>query len=72
MTGAKPTHAPKPAAGPRASVLVTTYNWPVALEKVLWSFFAQNRRDFELVIADDGSRPETAELIARMAGVSPV
>ena len=72
MTRVKAPQAPKLASGPRASVLVTTYNWPAAFEKVLWSFFAQNRRNFELVIADDGSRPETAELIARMAEVSPV
>lgn len=55
-----------------ASVLISTYNWPWALEKVFWGFFAQNRRDFELLIADDGSRPETAELVARMAARSPV
>lgn len=57
---------------PAASVLISTYNWPAALEKCLWSFFAQNRRDFELLIADDGSRPETAELIANVARASPV
>ncbi|KEO58898.1 glycosyltransferase [Thioclava indica] len=56
----------------RASVLISTYNWPWALEKVFWGFFAQTRQDFELIIADDGSRPETAELVARMAARSPV
>nr|WP_321507715.1 glycosyltransferase [uncultured Celeribacter sp.] len=48
-----------------ASLLITTYNWPDALEKVFWGLFAQTRRDFEVIIADDGSRPETGELIAR-------
>ncbi|MBU3030904.1 glycosyltransferase family 2 protein [Paracoccus marinaquae] len=55
-----------------SSVLISTYNWPAALEKVLWGFFAQTRRDFELIIADDGSGSETAELITRMARRSPV
>lgn len=57
---------------PRASLLISTYNWPSALEKVFWSLFAQSRRDFEVVIADDGSGPETAELVARMAARCPV
>ena len=55
-----------------ASLLITTYNWPDALEKVFWGLFAQTRRDFEVIIADDGSRPETGELIARMAARSPI
>jgi glycosyltransferase involved in cell wall biosynthesis len=55
-----------------ASLLISTYNWPWALERVLWSVFAQSRHDFEIVIADDGSKPETSALIARMAQLSPV
>lgn len=45
------------------SVIITTYNHPAWLEKVLWGFAVQTFDDFELVIADDGSGPETAELI---------
>lgn len=56
----------------KASLLISTYNWPEALEKVFWALFVQTRRDFEVVIADDGSRPETADLIAGMARKSPV
>jgi len=48
------------------SVILTTYNSAAWLEKVLWGYAAQRYRDFELVIADDGSKPETAELIDRM------
>lgn len=48
------------------SVIVSTYNKPAALEKVLHGFAFQSQRDFELVIADDGSRAETAELIGRV------
>lgn len=45
------------------SVIFTTYNSPVWLEKVLWGFAAQNHAQFEIVIADDGSEPATAQLI---------
>lgn len=37
------------------SVIVTTYNWPAALELCLASLFAQTDHDFEVIIADDGS-----------------
>ncbi len=46
------------------SVIISTYNAPAWLEKVLWGFAAQAYRDFELVIADDGSGPETRALLA--------
>ncbi len=49
----------------RVSVIVSTYNQPVWLEKVLWGYAAQSYRDFDLVIADDGSGPETAAVIER-------
>ena len=39
----------------KASVIFTTYNSPRALELVLWGFAAQTRRDFQVVVADDGS-----------------
>ena len=37
------------------SVVVTTYNWPEALSMVLKSLADQKDRNFEIVIADDGS-----------------
>ncbi len=45
------------------SVIISTYNAPLWLEKVIWGYEAQTYRDFELVIADDGSRKETTDLI---------
>jgi glycosyltransferase involved in cell wall biosynthesis len=45
------------------SVIVTTYNRPDALDAVLRSLSRQSDRDFEVVVADDGSGPETAKLI---------
>ena len=48
------------------SVVLSTYNAVAWLEKVLWGFNAQTFRNFELVVADDGSGPETAALIEKM------
>jgi glycosyltransferase involved in cell wall biosynthesis len=50
----------------RLSVIVSTYNKPRDLERVLWGYTAQTRRDFELLVADDGSGPETAAAIHRV------
>lgn len=47
----------------KISVIFTTYNSTAWLEKVLWGWEQQTDKNFELVIADDGSRSETAELI---------
>ncbi len=47
------------------SVIVSTYNQPRWLEKTLWGYVAQGTSDFELVVADDGSGPETASIIER-------
>lgn len=50
----------------RLSVVVSTYNSPRWLEKVLWGYSAQTHADFEIVIADDGSERGTGALIDRM------
>ncbi len=47
----------------KASVIMSTYNAEEWLEKVLWGFSVQDERDFEIVIADDGSTPRTRLLI---------
>ncbi len=46
-----------------ASVIFTTYNHPKWLEKTLWGFSAQSCRDFEIIVADDGSGAETRNVI---------
>lgn len=50
----------------RLSVVLTTYNNPEWLEKVLWGFEAQTFREFELLVADDGSDDRTRELLDRL------
>ncbi len=49
----------------RIAVVVATYNWPAALDRVLASLADQTHRAFEVIVADDGSGPETADLIER-------
>ena len=45
------------------SVIVTTYNREDALDAALRALSRQSDNDFEIVIADDGSRPQTRALI---------
>lgn len=49
------------------SVIVTTYNRPDALEAALRGLSRQTDSGFEIVIADDGSGPETAQAIEQFA-----
>lgn len=48
------------------SVILTTYEEPEWLEKVLWGWSVQTNRDFDLVIGDDGSGPPTAAVLERL------
>jgi glycosyltransferase involved in cell wall biosynthesis len=49
----------------RVSVIISTYNSPEWLEKVLWGYEFQTYKNFEVVIADDGSGEPTRQLIQR-------
>jgi glycosyltransferase involved in cell wall biosynthesis len=46
-----------------ASVIFTTYNHPKWLEKTLLGFSVQSYRDFEIIVADDGSDDATREVV---------
>jgi glycosyltransferase involved in cell wall biosynthesis len=54
------------------SIVVTTYNRPDTLRAVLASLAAQTDSAFEVLVADDGSRTETAAAIAEAAAGFPV
>ena len=56
----------------KTTLLITTYNWPKALELVLYSVLHQHVMPDEVVIADDGSTEETKKLIDRYAEKMPV
>ncbi len=53
----------KSIKNPEISVIISTYNSEAWLEKVLWSYEAQGFKNFEVVIADDGSKQPTFDLI---------
>lgn len=49
----------------RISVIISTYNSPDWLEKVLWGYDCQSADGFEVLVADDGSAEPTTRLIER-------
>jgi glycosyltransferase involved in cell wall biosynthesis len=57
---------------PPTTLIITTYNWDAALDLVLRSVLAQSRVPDEVVIADDGSGPTTAALVADFGRRFPV
>lgn len=57
---------------PKLSVIISTYNQPEWLEKVLWGYEAQTETDFEVIIADDGSSEETKNFIENFKKQSPL
>jgi glycosyltransferase involved in cell wall biosynthesis len=56
----------------KVTLIITTYNWKEALDLVLQSVARQVEMPDEIVIADDGSRPDTAQLIAGWAARLPI
>jgi glycosyltransferase involved in cell wall biosynthesis len=56
----------------RTSLVIATYNWKEALGVMLASVRAQEELPDEVVIADDGSRADTGELIAGESKSFPV
>jgi glycosyltransferase involved in cell wall biosynthesis len=56
----------------RTSLLISTYNWPEALELVLLSVLRQRQLPDEVVISDDGSDDRTRQLVGRYQAQFPV
>lgn len=54
------------------SVIVSTYNREDALDAVLRALSRQTDRDFEIVVADDGSGPATARVVEKRAEEMPL
>ena len=53
-------------------VIISTYNNPKWLEKTLWGYMCQSRPADEIIVADDGSGPETKALIEAYMGKLPI
>jgi len=56
-------------ASPRVSVLIPAYNAAWCIRRALDSVLAQDYRDFEVIVVDDGSRDSTAEILASYGAV---
>lgn len=56
----------------KSSVVITTYNNPDYLRRVLEGYLNQTRLPDEILVADDGSTRETLETVDRMKAGSPV
>ena len=54
------------------SVIVSTYNWTEALNLSLKSLSEQTDLEFEVIVADDGSKDNTRELVAAWKEKFPV
>jgi len=57
---------------PVISVVITTYNRPDALTAVVEACFAQSDKNFEIIIADDGSTANTKDCVRKLKERSPV
>lgn len=56
---------------PSISLIVSTYNWPEALNLSLLSIKRQSLQPMEVIIADDGSALETQRLIESLQPIFP-
>lgn len=63
IAGSDNTKTLKSARPSKVTVIITTFNNPEWLKKTLWSYEAQTYRNFEIIIADDGSDQETIDVI---------
>ncbi|MCO5141810.1 MAG: glycosyltransferase [Oligoflexia bacterium] len=48
---------------PKASIILSTYQWPEALAMVLEALHLQSTHDFEIMLADDGSDERTKKVV---------
>ena len=49
----------------RVTLVITTYNWPAALELALQSVARQSMAPAQIIVADDGSGEQTGEVVTR-------
>ncbi len=56
----------------KTTLLITTYNWPQALDITLRSVENQSVKPSEIIIADDGSGEETRNLVKEWQAKSQI
>ncbi len=50
----------------QVSIILSTYNQPAWLELVLWGYASQSYKQFQIVVADDGSATDTRQVVTQM------
>ena len=55
---------------PAVSVIIPAYNAALSIRKTLDSVFKQSFRDFELIVVDDGSTDQTAQIVTEVASTA--
>jgi glycosyltransferase involved in cell wall biosynthesis len=65
-----PARGSAASGGPSLTLIVSVYNDVRALGLIFLALDRQTFRDFEVVVADDGSGPEVAELVERARAAS--
>ena len=59
------TPAARREGRPTVSLIISTYNRPRALDRVLASVARQQEMPLQVLVADDGSGPETVQVVTR-------
>ncbi len=54
------------------ALIISTYNWPIALDMVLKSIVSQSILPDQIIIADDGSSKETASVVKKYTEALPI
>jgi len=79
LTGCSRLHGPAPATQafdtgtfPTISVVMPAYNHAVYVEQAIASVFAQSHPPMELIVIDDGSTDNTAEVCRRALASAPI
>lgn len=56
----------------KVSLIISTYNWTQALEASLMTACRQDYPDYEIIVADDGSTEDTAQIIQKVRNATGV
>jgi len=62
---------PRPDPAPRVSIVIPARDEAAGIERTLRSHLAQDYPDFHVVVVDDGSRDDTAAIVAAIAREDP-
>ena len=71
MTGIKPIHLSPLKETPLVSIVITSYNYAEFICEALNSVVFQGYNNLEIIVADDGSKDETQQIVRRYIKIDP-